>query len=251
MVFIAIFFLAFSRKFLKKHKWDDIVAYVLMSISILYLGFTLVMSIQTYNNSFLEESNKPYIDYDIDYDGLRDVEDWDANNDGIDNILGADYDNIVKNAKGIIGSNSLTVAQGKGFKDWILLRYGALNSYRLVSQAFYEDHSPIEPVLKDYYIKSLENKQYTVTFDHVLVLRDFLEENDELIELNLTGNPLLPSGKIFFILNSDGQITNMGITLENNEVGIVLPGEEYIQRHSFDGILRFYGDTISKFQIVR
>lgn len=251
ILFIAIFFLIFSRKFLEKHKWDDIVAYILICFSVIYLGFTVFMNVNTYNNSFLEDSNKPYIDYDVDYDGLRDIEDWDVDNDGVDNILGANYDEVVENAKSIINSNSLAVGEDKNFIDSVLLKYGALNSYRLVSQAFYENRAPIEPVLKDYYIKSLENKKYTVKFDHAELLKDFLESKEMLIELNLEGKPFLASSKIFFLLDKDDQIMNMGIILEGNSVGIVLPGERYIQKHTYDGILRFYGDTISTFQIVR
>lgn len=251
IIIIALFFLIFSRKFLKKHKWDDVVAYILMGLSTIYLVFTIFMNLQTYNNSFLEGSNKPYIDCDTDYDGLRDVEDWDIDNDGVDNILGANYENVVENAQEVIDSNALAVGESTNIKDSILLKYGALNSYRLVSQAFYEDHSPIEPVLKDYYIKSLEKKKYTVDFNHIEVLRDFLDSKDILIELNFESNPLLPSGKVFFLIDKDGKIMNMGITLKQNDVGIVLLGEQYIQRHTLDGILRFYGDTISTFQIAQ
>ncbi len=248
---IAIFFLVFSKKFLKKHKWDDVVAYILISLSVLYLGFSIFMNCQTYNNSFLESANKPYMDYDIDYDTVRDTQDWDVDNDGVDNILDADYESVVKNAKNIIDSHKLAVGENDNFKDKLLLNFGALNSYRLVSQAFYEDHSPIEPVLKNFYISSLDQKRYTVKFDHEKVLKDFLNSHDLLIDLNFKNNPLLPPGKIFFLINEDKEIINMGITLEKNNVGIVLPGEKQIQNHTLEGILKFYGGTISTFQIVQ
>jgi membrane-bound metal-dependent hydrolase YbcI (DUF457 family) len=251
IIILAVFFWVFSKKFLKKHKWDDIVAYILLTLSSIYLLFTLFLNFQTYNKSFLEESNKPYIDYDMDYDGLRDVEDWDVDNDGVDNILGADYSLVVENAKRIIDTNKLAVGERESLLDSIYLRYGALSSYRLVSQAFYESHSPIEPVLKDHYLKSLEQKKYTVSFDHVEVLKDFLDSKDMLIDLNLAGNPLLASGKIFFLLDDTNEVLNMGITLKGNTVGIVLPGESSVQHHTFEGVMKFYEGTTSTLQIVQ
>jgi inner membrane protein len=251
IIIVAVFFLVFSRKFLKKHKWDDVVAYTLLAFASIYLAFSAFMNFQTYNNSFLEASNKPYRDYDIDYDTLRDTQDWDVDNDGIDNILDADYDQVVENAENILDSHKLAVGEIEGIKDKLFLKYGALDSYRLISQAFYEDYSPIEPVLKDHYLKSLEQKRYTVSFQEDRVLKDFLSSKDLLLNLNYQGRPLLATGKIFFLLEQDGNILNMGITLEGNQLAIVLPGEKHIQKHSLDGILRFYGDTISTFQILR
>lgn len=251
IVIIGVFFWVFSRKFLKKHKWDEVVGSVLLSLSILYVLFTLFLNFQTYNKSFLEDSNKPYVDYDMDYDGLRDTEDWDVDNDGVDNILGADYEKVVENTKGIISSNKLAVGEKENFLDSILLNYGALNSYRLVSQAFYEASSPIEPVLKDYYIKSLDNKRYTVTFDNVKVLKDFFGDREMLLDLNLDGSHIIPPGKIFFVIDKNDEILNMGITLMDNSVGIVLPGERRVQYHSFEGVLFFYEDVISNVQIVQ
>jgi inner membrane protein len=251
IIILAVFFWVFSKKFLRKHKWDDIVAYVLLTVSSIYLLFTLFLNFQTYNKSFLEESNKPHIDYDMDYDTLRDVEDMDVDNDGVDNIVGADYTLVVENTKRIIDSNKLAVGERESFSDSIYLKYGALSSYRLVSQAFYESNSPIEPVLKDYYIKSLKQKEYTVKYDHVEVLKDFLDSKDMLLELNLEGNPLLASGKIFFVMDDSNEILNMGITLNGNNVGIVLPGERHVQHHTFDGIMKFYENAISTLQMVR
>jgi inner membrane protein len=251
IVIIAIFFVSFSKKFLRKQKWDNVVAYILISLSSVYLIFTVIMNTQTYNNSFLEDSNKPYIDYDIDFDTLRDIEDYDVDNDGLDNIEEANYENIVDNAKRIVETNKLAIGEAESITDKVLLHYGALDSYRLVSQAFYEDQSPIEPVIKDFYIKSLEEKSYIVDFDYVETLRDYFGSNGSLIALNFKSDPILPPGKIFFLVDEDGEIMNMGITLYDNALGIVLPGERQIQRHSLDGILKFYGDTISTFQIVQ
>jgi inner membrane protein len=250
ILFIAIFFLLFSSKFLKKHKWDDIVAYVLIVGSLIYLAFTVFFNIQTYNNSFLEDSNKPYMDYDMDYDGLRDVEDMDVDNDGVDNILSADRNEVAINTGNIIDSNALATGVNNNLVDSIQIKYGSLTSYRLVSQAFYESRSPIEPVLKDFYVKSLDKKRYTVDFDHVDVLYDYLESKDMLIEFDLEHGQILQQGKLFFLLDEKKAITNMGISLGRNEVGIVLPTDTFIQRHTFDEIQRFYGDTISTFQIV-
>ncbi|KUK76231.1 MAG: seg [candidate division WS6 bacterium 34_10] len=251
VLIVGIFLWMFSRKFLKKHKRENFVAYILLGISVIYIFFTVFMNIQTYNNSFWSNSYKPAIDYDKDFDTLRDIEDWDLDNDGVDNITQADYQEVISNVESIIDSNKLAVGEEENILDKVYLRYGALNSYRLISQAFFEANSPIEPVLKDHYLKSLDNKRYTVSFDHVEMLKDFFESKDMLIELNYKAKPLLAPGKIFFLLDDKGEIMNVGITLLDNNVGIVLPGERYVQRHSLDGILLFYGDTISTFQIVQ
>jgi inner membrane protein len=251
IVIIAIFFWVFSKRFIRKHKWDDVIAYILIILSTLYLLFTIFMNLQTYNNSFLAKSNKPYIDFDMDYDTLRDTEDWDVDNDGIDNILDSNTEELVENTRNIINSHKLVTEESDKLSDKILLKYGALTSYRLVSQAFYEDSSPIEPVLKDFYINKLEDKKYTVTFDHPDVLREYLLSKNLLLDLNLDNDPMLPQGKIFFILNGNDEIINMGITLDDNNVGIVLPGEENIQNHSFEGLMMFYADSIAIFQILQ
>jgi inner membrane protein len=251
ILILGIFFMVFSRKFLKKHKWNDYVAYIFLSVSVIYICFTAFMNIQTYNNSFLGDSNKPTINYDKDYDTLRDVEDWDVDNDGVDNITQADYQQVVSNVEKIIDSNKLAVGEVENILDKVYLRYGALSSYRLISQAFFEANSPIEPVLKDHYLKSLDNKKYTVSFDHVEVLKDFFDSRGELIELNYKAKPILIPGKIFFLLDDKGGIINVGISMLDNKVGIVLPGERHVQRHTLDGLILFYGDTISTFQIVQ
>lgn len=249
IVIIALFFWFFSRKFLIKQKWDDVVAYILIGLSVLYLLFTIFMNFQTYNKSFLEDADKPYVNYDMDYDTLRDIEDWDVDNNGIDNILDAHEALVVEKAKAIIDSHKLVVSEKETLKDKIFLKYGALNSYRLISQSYYESFSSIEPVLKDFYVKGLDKKRYTVSYNHQKVLKDYLDSKGLLLDLNIKGNPLLPQGKIFFLLDENDEIMNMGITLNMNSVGIVLPGERQVQRHTLDGILRFYGESIATFQI--
>jgi hypothetical protein len=83
------------------------------------------------------------------------------------------------------------------------------------------------------------------------MLRRYFDYNGELLDLNVDSNPLLPQGKIFFILDEGDDVINMGITLSRNDVGIILPGENHIQNHSFDGILKFYEDIRPTFQIVQ
>jgi hypothetical protein len=145
----------------------------------------------------------------------------------------------------------LAVGAVESFKDKVYLQYGALDSYRVISQAFYENYSPIEPVLKNFYINGLEDKKYTVSFNPVTTFRDYLKSKDMLIKLNFDGNPLLAPGKIFFLENEDEEIINIGMTLENNDIAIVLPGERFVQKHTLDGLKLFYGDSITTFQILR
>lgn len=251
ILILAIAFKFLSLKFLKKEKWDDYLAHFLLITSVIFLIFTGIINTQTYNKRFPEDSSIPYVDYDTDYDGIRDTQDWDLNNSGIDNITEADYDLVIEYAYNIINSNKLAVEQPNNLWEKILLQYGALNSYRVISQAFLESRAPMEPVLRDFYIKSLDEKRYIVSLDNREVLREFLLSKDDLIELNLDRKHSLPSGKIFFLLDEGEEIMNMGMTLRNNDIAIVLPGERFLQYHTFEGMLQFYQNTISTLQIVQ
>jgi hypothetical protein len=242
LILFVIGLISLSKKFMYKQRWDNVLGYILLSLTSIYLIFTIFLNTQTYNRSFLKNDSKPYIDYDVDFDGLRDIEDMDVDNDGIDNILDVEKENVVTSVRRIVDSNKLSVDNDSGIKDWIVSKWGGLTTYRVISQAYYENFSPIEPVLKDFYLKSLDKKKYTVSFDYKEVLREYLLSKNLLIDLNLDSNPLLSSGEIFFLIDKDGNILNMGMTLENNEIAIVLPGEDHIQYHTYDGLKLFYKD---------
>lgn len=249
IVIIVLALRSLSRKFLKKYKWDNVVSTILISLSTVYLIFAGVINTQVYSNSFLEDSSKPYIDYDTDFDTLRDTKDYDVDNNGIDNFLDADMDMVVSNAKSIINSNKLTATTDSDVFNWVVNRYGGLTSYRVVSQAFYEARSPIEPVLRNFYIKSYGTSSYALSYDSTEIFREYLMSNDLLIDLNFDSNPILPSGKVFFIIGNDDEILNMGITLDSNTVAIVLPGESRVINHTYDGMLLFYDSAISNLEI--
>ncbi len=238
-----------AKRFMKKQKWDDIVAYILLALSGMYLLFSIYINTQTYNNSFLGDSAKPTQDYDMDYDTLRDTEDLDVDNDGVDNILDVEKEEIVRSLSNIIDSNKATVSQNGGINNWIMSKFGGLTSYRVISQAYYENSSTIEPVLTNFYIKSSDIKDYSPSYNHIEVLRDYFLSKELIIDLNTEGNPTLESGQIFFVIDENDEVLNLGMTLENNEVAIVLPGERNIQYHTFDGVKMFYEDITTTFQI--
>ena len=55
-----------------------------------------------------------------------------------------------KSAEDIIASNKLAVPQKKTLTtlESVLHKYGAMDSYRIISQAYFENMLPIEPVLE-------------------------------------------------------------------------------------------------------
>ncbi len=245
LVIVVIALISLSKRFLKKVKWQSMAMYGLLSLTSVYLLFTMFLNTQTYNNSFLGISSMD----DLDYDTLMNIQDMDIDNDGIDNILDAEREDLISSLRGVVDSNKITVSSKVGLRNQVVYRFGGLDSYRLVSQAFFESNSPIEPVLKDFYTQSMDKKSYSVDIDYQDVLREYYLSKDLLIDLNLNGSPILASGRVFFILDDDGEIMNMGMTMDRNRVAIVLPGERVVQYHTYEGILLFYGETISTFQI--
>jgi hypothetical protein len=114
---------------------------------------------------------------------LRDPEDMDIDNDGIDNLEDVDVDEIVSKLHDIIDSHKFAVGGYTTFRDRFVKLFGGFTSYRLISQAYFEAGSPVEPVLKDLYIKSLNEKRYDVSFDYIIELRTYYLLKDELLDL--------------------------------------------------------------------
>ena len=250
IVSIAVFLLVISRKFLKKQKWDDPIAYTLVALSVIYFLFTVGMYSQTYNTGLLYDKSGN-VSEDVDFDGVRDMYDYDVNNNDINNIDEAVSSRLASSAENIVNSGKLVVAQKKTLSNMetILYEYGAFNSYRIISQAYFENRLPIEPVLEKEVKNRMENPSYNIKVVYTDELYTYFRNREELLSLDTTSYHLLPQGKVFFILDGDMNILNLGITLTDNYVGIVLPDDTRLLKHSFDEVLSDYDTNSVLFEI--
>jgi hypothetical protein len=241
LVFVSLFLVVFTRKFLKKQKWDDPIAYSLMGLSVIYLLFTIGMYTQTYNKGLHFDANNDVTE-DLDFDGIKDPYDYDVNDNDINNIDEAVSSHIASSGEVIIASNKIAVPQKKDLDtlEKILYEYGAMNSYRIISQAYFENRLPIEPVLEKEVKNRMESPIYCIDFEPVEELYTYLKNNNSLLNLNISSPQLLAQGKIFFILDEEMNILNLGLTLTENNVGIVLPNDVRLTEHSFTEILENY-----------
>jgi len=239
--FIAIFFVIFSRKFLKKQKWDDPISYISLGLATIYLIFTIGMYTQTYNNGIHYDENNDFSE-DLDYDGIKDSYDYDVNDNDVNNIDEAISSHLASSAENIVNSNKLVIPQKKTLllKEKIFYTYGAMNSYRIISQAYFENRLPIEPVLKKEVKNRMEKPNYNIEVNEVEELYTYFRNRDSLLTLNTSSYHLLPEGKIFFLLDGNLNIVNLGITLSGNNVGIVLPNDTKLVKHSYTEIEETY-----------
>lgn len=250
IVFIAVFLLVISRKFLKKQKWDDPIAYTLVALSAIYLLFTTGIYSQTYNTGLLYDEERN-VSEDVDFDGARDKYDYDVNDNDINNIDEAVSSRLASSAENIVDSGKLAVAQKKTLSrtETVFYEYGAFNSYRIISQAYFENRLPIEPVLEKEVKNRMENPSYSIEVVYTDELYTYFRNREELLSLDTTSYHLLPQGKVFFILDGDMNILNLGITLTNNYVGIVLPDDTRLVKHSFEEVLASYDTNSVLFEI--
>jgi hypothetical protein len=250
LLFIAIFFVVLSKRFLQKQKWNNSIAYILLGLTSIYLLFTISMYTQTYNNGLLyDEDNN--VSEDVDYDSVRDVYDYDVNDNDVNNIDEAISSHLASSAEAIMDSGKLTVPQKKNLNslEKILYRYGGMDSYRIISQTYFENELPIEPVLEKEVKNRMETKSYDIEFEEVEELYTYFRNRESLLSLDISSYHLIPQGKIFFILDADMNILNLGITLTDNYAGIVLPDDMNLTKHSFEEIFITYDTDSVLFEI--
>jgi inner membrane protein len=260
ILFISIFFFAMYKKFFRGNKFCTILLQFLIIASITYLPFTIYTSFNTYNSTYMYH-DKGELDYDIDHDGVSDKVDMYVGNTGQNNLQSADYSDVLDATLDIINSAKWTDNHENDVIARVKRLYGGFDSYRIVAQAYYNIRRPMDPVLRDYYIKKKGFESYLYSdYDYPNLLLHYLGESEQLLELNLDVDPELPSGKIFFIMEdvstdeeeeSNLEILNLGITLEGNYLAIVLDTEERLTMHSYDSVREYYGNRIKKIYIQR
>jgi hypothetical protein len=203
--------------------------------------------------------DKGELDYDIDHDGVSDKVDMYVGNTDLNNLQSADHTEVLDATLDIVNSNKWTDNHGNDLVARVKRLYGGFDSYRIVAQTYYNIHRPIDPVLRDYYIKKEGFESYFYSdYDYPNLLLNYLGESEQLLELNLDVDPELPSGKLFFVMEnvntdkeeeSNLEILNLGITLEGNYLAIVLDTEENLTMHSYDSVREYYGDSVEKIYI--
>ncbi len=244
-LFIWIFLLLIFKKYLKDINPIKYLLYSLISLSFVYMLFTMYMNLNTYNNAYHFVDGKR--NEDIDFDGVQDRYDTDTNNDRVKNIYELDTYKAINFVKSISNGKYLVTNTND---TWGKLKYnfGAFGSYRLISQAYFEQNLPIEPVLREYYRTKNTPQTYTLSLSYPTLLYEYLNEYG----VHTTYNRKEYIGEIFFVMEVE-RVMNMGIVVGENTFGIVLPNDTRLVTHTLDEILKEYKATeikvLSVFQV--
>ncbi len=249
LVSIPLFLLMFSNKFLKKNSIIRGFLYASILFSLFYFVFTVFLSMNIYCNSYMYDS-KGNMNYDTDYDKKIDTDDMYIGNNGLDNIENARAGELSDAALNIVNSKKWTVYTYKtGIIAKMQKKFGAMNSYRVVSQSYFNIHYPIEPVLADFYKRTNTRSYDTQEMKLDTVLLEYLQKKNMLIDLNMELGISLPYGKLFFLMDKNNDIINMGITLEGNFLATVLEDDRYLEMHSYADVKEYYRERIQKIYI--
>jgi hypothetical protein len=236
-VILGVFLLFLYKSFLKE---SNIFKYVVLSVIVFFsLLFCIntYMNLNTYNNTHYRNEGK--IVYDEDFDTLLDHKDPDTNNDGRNNLIDVSRSKLVESVYEILESESLTTNNEKSLWENIKYRYGALNSYRLISQAFLEQNKPIEPVLKIYAQQEYEIEGYEVDEKYEDLLFNYFDERKLFRDLTRRNVP----GKLLFVVDGEGnELINVGVFLNGEDVGIVLPTDKRTKLHSMEELVTYYSE---------
>jgi hypothetical protein len=244
MMFCAIFIHAVYVKFLHKRTVLTIVTRGVVVLCAIYLPFSIYMSFNTYNRSYMYDYEGKR-NYDVDRDALGDSMDMDIGNTGKSNLEKVDEVQLLDEVLDIVNSNRWSAYGASGLKRL----YGGFDSYRVVSQAYFNVHLPFEPVLRDYSIKRDGFDSYDKRYEYKTLLFEYLEDENDLISLNLDATVNISNSKIFFIVNEDEEIVNLGITVEGNYMAIVLENDTNLRLHSYESVKEYYKENIGSIYI--
>ena len=240
ILIVAVFLVVFSRKFMQKQKWDEPIAYILLGLSVIYLIFTIGMYTQTYNNGLRYDENNDVCE-DLDYDGIKDIYDYDVNDNDTNNIDEAVSSHLASSAENIVKTGGITVALiNMTAEQKILYKYGAFNSYRIISQAYFENDLPIEPVLEKEVKNRLEVSTYSIEYEEVDELYTYFRNREELSVTDINSLRKSEEGKIFFLLDEDLEVINLGMVLTDGNVAIVFDEDTKLQNHTSEEIAEEY-----------
>jgi hypothetical protein len=253
--FITLFIYALYKKFIKKSKVVDIFLKILILIGTLYIPFTIWASSNTYNSAYLYQDGNQ-VTQDLDHDSISDGQDPDVGNTKEDNLEKVDSNKLLKEAEDIMTSGKWTNQDPNVFLEKGKNAFGGFSSYRIISQTHYNLRLPIEPVLRDYHLKTYGFESYFYSdYKYPTLLFEYLDKKDMLEEIEMGEEISIAPGKIFFLVekvdgNNSGNtneddkeklnILNLGITLEGNYLAIVLEGDEYLTKHTYEQVYEVY-----------
>ena len=241
-IVMAIFFVYLVNKIFKKSIFLRVLNICVISLCTLFLGFNIYSSFNTYNKSIPLDSNNN-LSYDIDHDFVIDDIDKDVDNDGTDNILDVDIKELVAQVNEIVATSKWTAYADSPIIAKYKNIYGGFTSYRLLSQAYFNLHSPITPVLWNQAVIDGDISGYTDSLKGLESLHSYFSSKDLLTKLT-SEETVFPNGTIFFISDSNGDVENVGIVLGNDSVGIVLPYDQRTKSHTFSDVTNYYGNSV-------
>lgn len=232
ILILILFVYLFYKIFLKRSKILEYVLLGLTGFAVIFLALSVYVSLNTYNKAIHFKNG--IVVYDEDFDTIVDYQDSDTNNDGIDNIRSLQKRRFAEDVKNILEGEYLTSSGDTLWSKYIHL-YGGFNSYRVISQAYFEQNMPIEPVLRDFALKEYNILEYNIPHKYSDLLFMYFKQNNLLKEYNVN----VASGSIFFVLDEE-EVINMGVVLDNNMVGIVLKDDMRTRLHSLNSIYERY-----------
>lgn len=239
---LSLFVLYIYKTFLKENKYIKYSIYSLLVISSILILFNGYMNINTYNKAVYKVEGRTI--YDEDFDTLIDYKDADIDNDGRDNILDRDRKKLVESVYTILEKEGMVAQKGESLWDGIKYRYGALNSYRLISQAYFNQNRAMEPVLKIFAQKNSEEISYSIEEQYDDLLYKYFQERKMFRDLTRRAIP----GNLLFVLDEGEKVVNMGIALNNDEIGIVLPTDNRAQIHTLEEVSKYYPEYTIRMQ---
>lgn len=240
---VGIFLLLLFKKYIKEIKAIRYFISLFISLSLIFVLFTIYMNLNTYNKAYHFENNVNI--RDSDFDRVQDTYDSDTNENGLKNIFEADREkltNFVTN----ISIGRYFVTNSDDIYGRIKYHFGAFGSYRLISQAYFEQNLPIEPVLIEYAKETYSIQEYNLDIPYPTLLYEFLLKKGNFKDFEMD----VDIGRIFFITENQ-EVLNMGIVLEKGAFGIVLPNDKRLVTHSQEEILKIYPDSSIKISDLR
>ncbi len=242
MVIVGAFAIYMISKIFKQSLVTKVLNIFIIAGCALFLGSSIYASFNTYNKSIPLDS-KNALNYDIDHDFVIDDIDKDVDNDGTDNILDVDIKELVAQVNEIVATSKWTAYADSPIIAKYKNIYGGFTSYRLLSQAYFNLHSPITPVLWNQAVIDGDISGYTDSLKGLESLHSYFSSKDLLTKLT-SEETVFPNGTIFFISDSNGDVENVGIVLGNDSVGIVLPYDQRTKSHTFSDVTNYYGNSV-------
>lgn len=227
-----LFVLMLYKKYLKEIKLVRVSLYLLISLSTILFCLNIFMNLNTYNKASHFVKNSMVLDKD--YDKIHDRYDWDTDGDGVSNILEIDREEMITFIKSISTGRYL-VSSDVSFLNKIASSFGGFNSYRILSQAYFEQNLALEPVLIDYFRKENSLDGYSMEMSYIDTLYQYLKQYGIESDMDTPGG-------IYFVLDGNENIINMGVVIDSEKVSTVLGDDKRLILHSKSEILDIYGD---------